>query len=488
MFLYPLRWTLGVAALCLAGCASTVPHEPQTQRLVSGTYVSAHPGQSSPMEPLAWQALGGDVVLQRLLARSAAANVEGRVAWERVLQARAGLTQLRSRGRPQIGLEVTASDERSGLPDAVKQGKPDTQALRLGVNLGWELDLWGAVDAAAQAGLHDALAAQGEWQAVRWTAQHDVARHYVIWQGARLRIDLLEQMVELERQAESITERRRSAGMATAMDTASRRADLQLAEAQLPSLRALRSVTEYNLAVLLGERPGVGLQELHGAPKALPVASVLPVGLPIDLIQRRPDLIVAEQQLLAETQRLRVADADQWPKLLFGAALGGQDLRLNGLDLSPARFSNVALAFTLPLFNAGRLQAAVDLQAARQRGATLRYEHAVLQAVTDVENSLVAWQQQQQAQQHAQQVWAARQEATRRAARLQQEGQIDPLHHIGLQRAELGARLAHTDAHIATALGSLQLYRALGGGWSTAEAPLSAPAPTHTVASTRGQP
>jgi NodT family efflux transporter outer membrane factor (OMF) lipoprotein len=370
----------------------------------------------------------------------------------------------------------------------VKQGQPDTQAVRLGVNLGWELDLWGAVDAAARAGEHDALAAQGGWHAARWTAQHEVARHYLIWQGARLRIELLQQFVQLEREAERITQRRLGAGMATAMDTANRRADVQQAESQLPALRTLQAVIEHNLALLLGERPGAGLQALQGAPKTLPVATALPIGLPIDLIRRRPDLIVAEQQLLAETQRLRAADADQWPRLLFGAVLGEQDLRLNGLGLSPARFSQVGLAFSLPLFNAGRLQAAVDLQAARQRGATLQYEKAVLQALSDVENSLVAWQQQQQAQLHAEQVLTARQEATRRAARLQQEGQIDPLQHIGLQRAELGARLAHTDAHIATALGGLQLYQALGGGWSAADTPQPAHHANPIVLSTKGQP
>lgn len=488
MLFQQLKWALCMTALGLTGCASTVPEKPNIERHLQGSFGAADRGQSAPLEAMAWQELWDDAVLQKLLTKAASANLDGRIAWERVLQARAGWTQLRSRTLPQVGLEATASDERSGLPDAVKQRKPDTQALRLGVNLGWELDLWGAVDAAAQAGKHDALAAQGGWHAARWTAQHEVARYYLIWQGARLRIGLLEQMVRLEREAEAITQHRLNGGLATAMDMAHRRADVQQAESQLPALHTLKAVTEHNLALLLGERPGHGWPELQGAPQTLPMAKTLPVGLPIELIQRRPDLLVAEQQLLAETQRLRVADADQWPKLLFGAVLGEQDLRLNGLGLSPARFSNVGLSFSLPLFNAGRLRAAVDLQAARQRGATLQYEKAVLQALTDVESSLVAWQQQQQAQQHAEQVLAARQEASRRGVRLQQEGQIDPLQLIGLQRAELGAKLAQTDAHIANALGGLQLFRALGGRWSVPDTPQAMPNPPHIAVSQRGQP
>lgn len=483
-----LKWTFCLTAVGLAGCATTVPGKPNIEQMVAGPYASASSYQSSSLDQFAWEALWGDAVLQSLLTRAANANLDGRMAWERVLQARSGWTQLRSRRLPQVSVEATASDERTGLPDPVKQRKPDTQAMRLGVNLGWELDLWGAVDAAAQAGKHDALAAEWGWYAARWTAQHEVARSYVIWQGARQRIELLEQMVQLEREAESITQHRLDAGMASVIDIANRRADVQQAESQLPALRTLKAVTEHNLAMLLGERPGTGLSELNGAPKALPVARTLPVGLPIDLVQRRPDLIMAEQQLLAETQRLRVADADQWPKLLFGAVLGEQDLRLNGLGLPQARFSNVGLAFSLPLFNAGRLKAAVDLQAARQRGATLQYEKAVLQALTDVENSLVALQQQQQGQQFAEQVLTARREATLRGVRLQQEGQIDPLQLIGLQRAELGAKLAHTDAHIANALGSLQLFRALGGGWSAPDRPQAALNPTHIEVSQRGQP
>jgi NodT family efflux transporter outer membrane factor (OMF) lipoprotein len=484
----PLRWTLCMTALGLMGCAASVPDRPHTERLLAGTYAAALPDHASPLDPSAWQALWDDAALQNLLTRAANANLDGRMAWERVQQARAGWTQLRSSRLPQVDLEGTASDERTGLPAAVKQGQPDTQAVRLGVNLGWALDLWGAVDAAAQAGEHDALAAQAGWYAARWTAQHEVAHNYLIWQGARLQIELLAHWVELEREAERITERRLGAGMATAMDAANRRADVQQAASQLPALRTLQAVTEHHLALLLGERPGTGLPELEGAPKALPVAKALPVGLPIELIQRRPDLIVAEQQLLAETQRLRVADAERWPQLLLGAVLGGQDLRLNGLGLSPARFSNVGLAFTLPLFNAGRLKAAVDLQAARQRGATRHYEKTLLQALADVENSLVAWQQQQQGLQYAEAMVSARTEATRRGARLQEEGQIDPLQHIGLQRAELGARLAHTDARLAIALGSLQLYRALGGGWATDPGPLSVPVTVQNLVSTKGQP
>lgn len=99
-------------------------------------------------------------------------------------------------------------------------------------------------------------------------------------------------------------------------------------------------------------------------------------GQPVGLLQRRPDLRVAEHQLLAEAARLRESQADLWPKFFIAAVLGRKDLRLNGLDLSPVRYSNVALAFTAPLFNAGRLRAAVERQSARQRTATLQYERA----------------------------------------------------------------------------------------------------------------
>jgi outer membrane protein TolC len=174
---------------------------------------------------------------------------------------------------------------------------------------------------------------------------------------------------------------------------------------------------------------------------------------------------VAEQQLRAETARLRESQAERWPRLFLAAVLGQQDLRLNGLGLAPARYSNVALAFTAPLFNAGRLRAAVERQSARERAATLQYERAVLAALQDVENSLVALAREHERSARLEAAVESRREGLRHAQALHQEGEIGLLQLLDAQRGLIAAELAATDSHTQRALSAVQLVQALGGGW-----------------------
>jgi outer membrane protein TolC len=176
-------------------------------------------------------------------------------------------------------------------------------------------------------------------------------------------------------------------------------------------------------------------------------------------------LRVAEQRLRAETARLRESQADLWPKFFLSAVLGQQDLRLNLLELSPVRYSNVALAFTAPLFNAGRLRTAVERQSAGERIATLRYESAVLGALQDVENSLVALAQERERGQALAAAMQSSRHGLRHAESLHREGQIDLLQLLDAQRDFLAAELAVIDGHTQHALATVQLVKALGGGW-----------------------
>jgi outer membrane protein TolC len=241
-------------------------------------------------------------------------------------------------------------------------------------------------------------------------------------------------------------------------------------------------VTESQISVLLGSSPNLALPALdpRRAP-ALPQVPLLSAGQPVELLQRRPDLRVAQQQLLAETARLRESEADLWPRFFLSAVLGRQDLRLNLLDLSPVRYSNVVLAFTAPIFNAGRLRAAVERQSARERAATLQYERAVLGALQDVENSLASLAQERVRSGALAAAVARRRDGLRHAESLHREGQIDLLQLLDAQRGLIAAELAATDSHTQRALGAVQLVKALGGGWHTAQAAVStAPAESTT--------
>jgi len=473
------RAALLLTGLVLAGCAASPPAAPSSaaveltpqfrQSDATGTQVGA-----------AWWQDFGDPSLSALAERSQAANLDARIAVQRVRQARVGLEAASARLWPTVSLTGSASDQRTGLPGEVKRGLPDMRAMRGAIDLGWEIDVFGAARASADAAGWDVRAAEAGVGAAQLLATTEVARQYIVWQGARARLAKVQALLAAQADTERLTRSREAAGQASRFDVSRAAAETQALVAQIPPLQSLVTVTEHQLAVLVGANPSQPLAELSAAKSALvPVAPQLSPGQPAELLLRRPDLQAAERQFNAETARVRESQADQWPKVFLAAVLGGQDLRLNLLDLSPVRYSNVALAFTAPLFNAGRLKAAVERQSARERSALLQVERAVLVALQDVENSLVALRSERERDVALRAATELRRTGLRHAESLVREGQIDLLQLLDAQRGLLAAELAAIDSETQIALGSVQLIKAVGGGWSAVPAILAAKMPAN---------
>jgi outer membrane protein TolC len=193
-------------------------------------------------------------------------------------------------------------------------------------------------------------------------------------------------------------------------------------------------------------------------------------GQPSDLLRRRPDLIAAEARVAAETLRGAEARAQWWPKLFLSALFGREDLRLNALDLAPVHFSNVALAFAAPIFNAGRIDAGIRVQSARADEALLAWQKAVLVAVQEVESSLLVRTEEAERAAALSRTVDHRRRSLQRAQSLQREGQIDLLVLLDVQRSVLASELALSDSRLQQVLADVQLYKALGGGFAPAGA------------------
>jgi len=453
-----------VVALAAAGCATTPALPPPDTAALAVPYRQMPAADMRSLDAATWRGFD-DPVLDGLLTRARAANLDVRIAAQRVRQARAGSTAAASRLWPTVAVTGSVSDQRSGLPAEVKRGAPDTRAARAALDLGWEIDVFGAARAAAEGAELDALAADAGVEAAQWLATTEVARLYLVRQGARVRLRQLQALLDAQQATERLTASRRAQGLASAFDVSRAAGEAQALAAQLPALRTLVAVSEHQIGVLLGDAPGAADAGWRDAVAALPAVPDLQPGQPIELLQRRPDLRVAERQLLAEGARLRESQADQWPRFFIAAVLGRQDLRLNLLDLTPVRFSNVALAFAAPVFNAGRLRAAVERQDARARAASLQYERTVLSALQDVENSLVSLAQERDRGRLLAMAVDSRRQGLRHAESLHREGQIDLLQLLDAQRGLIAAELAATDSHTQRALGAVQLVKALGGGW-----------------------
>jgi NodT family efflux transporter outer membrane factor (OMF) lipoprotein len=367
---------------------------------------------------------------------------------------------------------MAASRSQSGVPEPVKQGMPDTRALRAGLDLAWEIDLAGGVRAARDAAQADAQAAAAGVHGARLLVASEVGRQYFILRSAEERLRTVRALATAQRQTAALVENRVREGLASAFDLDRARAEADALDAQVPALRMLVGTTQTQLAVLLGRNPSVPVVGTDPA-FAWPAARGIAAGQPSELLRRRPDLAAAEARVGAEALRSAEARAQWWPKLFLSALVGRQDLPLNALDLAPVHFSNVALALAAPIFNAGRIEAGIQVQTARAEEAMLAWQKAVLVAVQEVENSLLV--RSQEAERGAALTLTAehRRRSLLRAESLRREGQIDLLVLLDVQRSVLASELALSDSRLQQALADVQLYKALGGGYAPAPRPLA---------------
>jgi NodT family efflux transporter outer membrane factor (OMF) lipoprotein len=460
---------LALAALALLSACSAPPVQPLVPSVpLAAAFTQGRSAQAEDaVTNAAWWAGWGDPTLTALVEEALAANQDVAIALQRVAQARAGQDAQASRLWPAIGVQASASRTDSGLPPPVKQGMPDTRALRASVDVAWEIDLAGGVRAARDAAQADVGAAAAGVEGARLLVASEVARQYFVLRSANERLRIVQALANAQRETASRVSSRLREGLASAFDLDRSRAEADALDAQVPALRTLAGVSQTRLAVLLGRNPSVRVID-PATTFAWPAAREIGTGQPSELLRRRPDLIAPEARFAAEALRGSEARAQWWPKLFLSALLGRQDLRLNALDLAPVHFSNVALAFAAPIFNAGRIDAGIRAQSARAEEALLAWQKAVLVAVQEVEDSLLA--RSEEAKRGAVLATAVehRRRSLQRAQSLQREGQIDLLVLLDVQRSVLASELALSDSRLQQALADVQLYKALGGGFESA--------------------
>ena len=460
------------AALAMLSACAVPPVQPPAPSVpLSAAFAQAGPAaRAVPGAAAAWWTAYGDPVLTELVEQSLVANQDVAIALQRVAQARAGSDAQGSRLWPTVGVQASASRSDSGLPAPVKQGMPDTRALRAGVDLAWEIDLAGGVRAAREAAQADANAAVAGVQGARLLVAGEVARQYFVLRGAEERLRIVQAIATAQRETAKRVGSRAREGEASAFDLDRARAEADAMDAQVPLLRALAGTAQTRLAVLLGRNPSAGAVVTNSV-FTWPAEREIGTDQPSDLLRRRPDLIAAESRVAAETLRGAEARAQWWPKLFLSALLGRQDLRLNALDLAPVRFSNVALAFAAPIFDAGRIDAGIRAQSARSQEALLAWQKAVLVAVQEVEDSLLLRAQEAERTAALASTVDHRRRALQRAQSLQREGQVDLLVLLDVQRSLLSSELALSDSRLQQVLADVQLYKALGGGFAAASSP-----------------
>lgn len=467
----PIRLAPAAVALAILSACSVPPVQPPAPSVPLSAAFAQTGSSGAAVQVLdgAWWAGYGDPVLTALVEEALTANQDVAIALQRVAQARAGRDAQSSRLWPTVGVQASASRSDSGLPAPVKQGMPDTRALRAGIDVAWEIDLAGGVRAARDAAQADAAAAAAGVQGARLLVASEVARQYFVLRSAEERLRIVQALATAQRETATRVASRLREGEASAFDLDRARAEADALDAQVPPLRTLAGVSQTRLAVLLGRNPSARVVD-ENAGFAWPAAREIGTGQPSELLRRRPDLIAAESRVAAETLRGAEARAQYWPKLFLSALFGREDLRLNAMDLAPVHFSNVALAFAMPVFNAGRIDAGVRTQSARADEALLVWQKAVLVAVQEVEDSLLVRTQEAERAAALSSTVDHRRRSLQRAQSLQREGQIDLLVLLDVQRSVLSSELALSDSRLQQVLADVQLYKALGGGLASTRA------------------
>lgn len=452
-------------ALALAGCATPVlkPSVDLPDRFAAA-------GAPAPEPEIAWWEGFKDPVLSDLIRRAAQLNRDVKVAAERVRAARAGETVNRSWLFPNVGVAGAAFDHKTNYDTYLKNFVPEaanTRAAVVGLGVTWEADLFGRLRAGAAAAAADTLAAENTARGVRLLVLSDVATNYFTLVGAQRQLETVRAISLAQDETLRLVTARQRAGLATPFDVERAQTEASRARAAIPPLETLAAVSRHRIAVLIGDHAfnAARLTPSSAEPTVPPARP----GQPAELLQRRPDLLVAGAQLDAANARRQQAMAEWFPRLILGAVIGRESIDLNGMALGPARFTNVAALLAMPIFNAGRTQAINDIAESRQRETVLQYEDVLARAVEDVENALVALADERRRAESLNSAAASADAALGRAQSLYDRGQIDLLPLLDAQRVRLAVRVGANDSNTQMLLDSVQLYKALGGGWQAFE-------------------
>ena len=451
-----------VAALVLAGCASAVvepvaaPSAPAAYKELDGRWTQAKPAEAQARGE--WWKAFSDPVLDDLVVRADRNSTSVQLAAARLNQARSLLRSANAERLPQVGVSAGASRGNLATPGVTT---PAT-VLSAGANVAWEADLFGRLSKASQAAALDAQASEALLQSTRLLVQSDVAQTYFTLRSLDAERALVRQTVDAYRDTLRLTQSRFQAGDVAELDLARVSAEVAATQAQALALDRQRSQVEHALAVLLGELPTqFALREAEWfAP--LPI---VPPGVPSTVLTRRPDIAAAQNTMLAAQKRVGVAQAAWFPDVSLTASGGFASNDLSDLFKWSARSWGIGALLSLPLFDGGRRDAAVQNAAAQWDAAAALHREQVLVAFKEVEDQLSALRLlADQAGAQAQAVDAASRASVLSTARYR-NGYVSQLEVLDARRSELANRRQAVQVRAAQYQATVGLIRALGGGW-----------------------
>jgi outer membrane protein, multidrug efflux system len=346
----------------------------------------------------------------------------------------------------------------------------ETQLYQAGFDAAWELDVFGGHRRNVEAADADTAAAVEDQHDVLLSLEAEVARNYVDLRSNQRQLQIATDNLHDQQETLELTRSRYHAGFVTQLDVARQAAQVAGTASTLPVYEQNVRRLIHQLGILLGEDPDSLADELSEPAAIPPAPPEVPVGVPADLIRRRPDIRRAERELAAATARIGVATADLYPKFDITGQLGIDSSKINNLIEWNSRYFALNPGISWPIFDAGRIRSNINVQKELTRQAAVNYQQTVLQALGEVEDALASYRLEQLRRKALADAVDASQQAVDLAHQQYQQGVIDFVSVLDAQRSLFEAQtvLAQSDAMISTDL--VALYKALGGGWEIASA------------------
>jgi outer membrane protein, multidrug efflux system len=428
------------------------------------------PGQSNPAPSTAlslgdekWWEIFGDPQLQELIRTALKENYDVRIAAERVLESQAQLGITRSQEFPQINAGGGYTAQRYPSAQFGGLGSFVTHLGQLGLSSSWNLDFWGQYRNATKAARAQLLASQFAQREVLDTLILNVATGYFQLRTLDLELEISRRTLASRQESLKLTQTLEAGGNVSLLDVRQAQELVNAAAATIPDTERQITQEENALQTLLGQNPG---PIARGLPiDQQPRMPVVPAGLPSALIERRPDIRQAEEQLVAANAQIGVAKAQYFPAISLTGQVGTASNALNTLFQDSTFAYSYGAALTQPLFDAGRIRSNVHLSEAQEREAVLTYKKTIAQAFQDVSNALVAYQKFREFREQEEHFVTATRDAVNLSNMRYKGGYSGYLEVLTNQAALFQGELALASAREEEMLSLVQLYNALGGGW-----------------------
>ena len=457
----------GLAVTVLAGCTVGPDYVPPETSLSAAWHSEPRDGLiAEAMDPktlAAWWTTLDDPQLSSLIERAVMGNLDLKTARSRIRESRARRSVAKGALFPTLNAAGAATSSRT---DTNVGQDTRGEVYSSSFDASWELDVFGGVRRSVEAAQADLEASEEDLRDVLVSLSAETALNYVEVRTFQARLAAAEASLETQNEAYQLALWRSQAGLDDELAVHQARYNLENTRSQIPTLRTGLQEAMNRLAVLLGEAPG----NLHGdleKPQAIPVPPAeVAVGVPADIVRRRPDVRRAERELSAQTARVGVATANLYPQLTLNGSIGLETLSLRDPSSPRTRTVSGGPRISWAVFDP-TVRPNIEVQSALQEQALIRYETAVLGSLEEVENTIVAYAQEQRRRDNLRQATEAARAAAELAQYKYQAGLTDFSNVLDAERSLLSFQdqLRQSDGTVTSNF--VRLYKALGGGWTS---------------------